>query len=141
VNYLGIDYGTRRIGLSVGDDTLRFAVPIAAIKVNAFDNGIAQIATIVKLRQIQKMIVGYPLNMDGSIGPKAKEIDRFIVLLEKEIGIPAERMDERLTTAAVGDLRQRSPKNRRNMRQKGTVDSAAATLILQDYFDTLEYSA
>jgi putative Holliday junction resolvase len=135
MNYLGIDYGTKRLGLSVGDDELKFAVPIEAIHVTARENVIQKIAEIVNFRKIYKIIIGYPINMDDTIGMKAKEVDCFIHLLEQFITIPIERIDERLTSENVGDLRKRSIKNRQNLRKSGTIDSAAAVIILQDYFD------
>jgi putative Holliday junction resolvase len=73
--------------------------------------------------------------MDDTIGFKAQEVDRFIRLLEKFIAIPVERIDERLTSENVGDMRRRSVKSRRSLRESGAIDSAAAVLILQDYFD------
>ncbi|MDR1366961.1 MAG: Holliday junction resolvase RuvX [Puniceicoccales bacterium] len=135
MDYLGIDYGTKRIGLSVGDSVLNFVVPIKAIRVTGKNNTAKKIAEIVKLREIHKIIIGYPINMDDTIGTKAKEVDYFVHLLEQYITIPMERMDERLTSENVYDLRKRSSKNRQNLRKSGAIDSAAAVLILQDYFD------
>jgi putative Holliday junction resolvase len=113
------------------------AVPFEAIRVNTLGNVGKEIAEIVKLRRIHRIIVGYPINMDDSVGAGTKEVDYFIGLLEKNISIPVERMDERLTSENVGDMRRRSGKNRQNLRRSGAIDSAAAVLILQDYFDML----
>jgi putative Holliday junction resolvase len=137
MNYLGIDYGTKRLGLSVGDDALKFAVPIEAIPVTSWEKVAQKIAAIGNLRQIHKIVIGYPLNMDDTIGTKATEVDRFIHYLEQFTPIPIERIDERLTSENVGDLRRRSATNRRNLRKSGAIDSAAAVLILQDYLDQL----
>jgi putative Holliday junction resolvase len=135
MNYLGIDYGTKRMGLSVGDDVLRLAVPIEAVRVRTPKDAMSRIAEIVKFRRIHKIIVGYPLNMDDTVGTKAREVERFMDLLRWEIGVPVEPVDERLSSENVGDLRRRSIKNRRSLRRNGAIDSAAAALILQDYFD------
>jgi putative Holliday junction resolvase len=140
MNYLGIDYGTKRIGLSIGDDELGFAIPIEAIQVTSLDYTIQRIKKELLLHQIHKIIIGYPINMDDSIGFKAKEVDRFIALLKKNIAIPIERMDERLTSENVTDLRKRSGKNRQNLRKSGMIDSAAAALILKDYLDISDQS-
>jgi putative Holliday junction resolvase len=137
MNYLGIDYGTKRMGLSVGDDELKFAVPIEAIRVSTEERALQRLAEVIKLRNIHKIIIGYPINMNDTIGAKAKEVDHFIDLLGRLISLPIERMDERLTSENVGDMQRRSIKNRQNLRQKGTIDSAAAVLILQDYLDML----
>jgi putative Holliday junction resolvase len=136
MDYLGIDYGTKRIGLSVGNGELKFAVPIEAICITTWGNAAQKISEIIKFRQIHKIIIGYPINMDDTIGTKAREVDRFIRLLERLVAIPIERMDERLSSENVNDLRKRSAKNRQNLRKRGAIDSAAAALILQDYFDT-----
>ncbi|MDR1590885.1 MAG: Holliday junction resolvase RuvX [Puniceicoccales bacterium] len=135
MNYLGIDYGTKRLGLSVGDDALKFVVPIDAISVTSWEKVAQKIAEIGKIRQIHKIIVGYPINMDDTIGAKAKEVDRFVALLKQFVSIPIVRSDERLTSESVGDLYRRSGKNRRKLRKSGAIDSAAAVLILQDYLD------
>ena len=135
MNYLGIDYGTRRIGLSIGDDELSFAVSLPCLHVHIIGDIFEEIKKIVELRKIDKIIVGYPFNMDGSVGYKAKEVDEFIEKLNQYVAISIERVDERLTSESVGDLRHRSGKNRRRLRRSGTVDSAAAVIILQDYFD------
>ncbi|MDR0590527.1 MAG: Holliday junction resolvase RuvX [Puniceicoccales bacterium] len=136
MNYLGIDYGTKRVGLSVGDDALRLAVPIGAVRVKAPGDAVSRIREIVNFRHIHKIIVGYPLNMDDTVGVQAREVERFMDLLRREIGISVEPVDERLSSENVGDLRRRrSIKNRRSLRRKGAIDSAAAALILQDYFD------
>jgi putative Holliday junction resolvase len=135
MNYLGIDYGTKRLGLSVGDDSLKFVVPIEAIPMTTWEKVAQKIAEIGKLRQIHKIVIGYPINMDDTIGAKAKEVDRFVAFLERFVPIPIERIDERLTSENVGDLRKRSSKNRRKLRKSGAIDSAAAVLILQDYLD------
>jgi putative Holliday junction resolvase len=137
MNYLGIDYGTRRLGLSTGDDELKFAVPIEAICVKNPGNVVQQLGEIVVQRRIHKIIIGYPLHMDGRVGTRAREVDQFIASLQRSITIPIERMDERLTSKSVGDMRRRSIKNRQNLKQGGAIDSAAAVLILQDYFDVL----
>ena len=138
MNYLGVDYGTQRIGLSTGDDELRFAVPLKCISGKNLDEVYISIKEIIHSHKIGKIIVGYPLNMDGSVGYKAREVDTFIKLLQERVGdIPIERGDERLTSESVGDLRHRSGKARRRLRRGGAIDSAAAVIILQDYFDTL----
>ncbi|MDR3317673.1 MAG: Holliday junction resolvase RuvX [Puniceicoccales bacterium] len=138
MNYLGIDYGRKRIGLSVGDDELRLAVGLGAILVKDWREVMKEIVKIVESRKIDKIIVGYPINLNGHIGKAAEEVDRFIKDLNEVVGVKIERMDERLTSEGVGDMRKRSPKKRRKLRKKGEVDKVAAVLILQDYFDREE---
>lgn len=136
MNLLGIDYGTKRIGLSFSDSEVGFAFPLAAIQVTDRTKAIEEVVAVVREKRIHQIVVGYPINMDDSIGFKAKEVDQFIEDLSTRISCPIERMDERLTSEAVQDMQgHRSPGNRQNMRKKGTIDSVAATIILQDYLD------
>ena len=136
MNFLGIDYGSKRIGLSTGDDELRFALPLGAILAETFESVTREIAKIVAERKIAKIIIGYPLNMNGSIGYKAKEVESFVEKLKKQIAVPIIYSDERLSSESVEDVQKhRSIKNRQFLRKSGIVDSRAATIILQDYFD------
>lgn len=136
MNFLGIDYGTKRIGLSEGDDELKLAVPLEAIMVGAMDDAIKEIASMVFRKKIGNIVVGYPLNMDDSIGFKAREVDDFIKKLATMVSVPILRIDERLTSETVCDAqKRRSKKNRLKHRKTGVIDSASATIILQDYFD------
>ncbi|MGE9296600.1 MAG: Holliday junction resolvase RuvX [Puniceicoccales bacterium] len=145
MTYLGIDYGEKRIGLSTGDDDVRLAVPIPAAVQATAEARLTQIAEEIKRRRVGALVVGYPYNMDGTVGFKAKEVDAFIAKLEERFGLPVHRTDERLTSqAAEAQMAQTKPKNTRKKqsvkakqqeRRSGNLDSRAAALILQDYLD------
>jgi putative Holliday junction resolvase len=127
---LGIDYGTRRWGLAFGDD-LGVATPLPALVEKELAQRWAALGAIVRSRGITDLVVGYPLNMDGTAGFKAAETDGFAGRLRAEFSLPVHFVDERLTSYEAGEL---SPKKkRRALRSSGVVDSRAATLILQDY--------
>jgi putative Holliday junction resolvase len=135
MSYLGIDYGERRIGLAHGDE-LGIAVPITAAVDPDPEKRLEQIDLVIRERRVKTLVVGYPYNMDGSIGYKAREVDAFIEVLEKRTGLPVHRVDERLTSHEVenafrSDRRYR--KKSRELRAAGDTDSRAAALILQDY--------
>lgn len=139
MRFLGIDYGAKRWGLSYGDE-LALAVPLAAAVAGAKEERFTQVAQEICRRKITALVVGYPYNMDGTAGPKAREVDIFIAELEKRFQLPVHRSDERLTShQAEAELRQkksrRSPAAQRAARATGEVDSRAATLILQDFLD------
>lgn len=137
MNLLGIDYGEKRIGLAFGDE-LGMAVPLPAAARPTEEGRFEEIAAIIARRRVGAIVVGYPYNMDGSIGFKAREVDDFIARLEGKFGLPVHRIDERLTThAAQRGLEEtgRKGKRDRKVRASGEVDSRAATLILQDYLD------
>ena len=129
---LGIDYGARRIGLSFGDE-LGVATPLAALT----DADAAQrwraLAAIVKQRRVTDFVVGHPLNMDETPGFKAKEVEAFAARLRAEFALPVHLVDERLTSYEAESTIAKS--KRRAVRASGIIDSRAATLILQDFFN------
>ena len=132
MRFLGIDYGTRRIGLAYGDE-LGIATPLPALTDADAAKRRAGLAAVVKQRRITDLVLGYPLNMDGSAGFKAKEVDAFAEALRQAFGLPVHLIDERLTShVAEAGMTQ---KELREIRGKGIVDSRAAALILQDYLD------
>lgn len=132
MRFLGIDYGTRRVGLAYGDD-LGIATPLPALTQNDADKRRAALAEVVRQRRITEIVIGYPLNMDGTAGFKAKEVDAFVEQLRADFGLPVHTVDERLTShLAEAGMNQ---KQLRDIRAKGVIDSRAAAIILQDYLD------
>lgn len=129
---LGIDYGTRRIGLAYGDE-LGIATPLPALTEADPARRRAKLAEWVRQRRVTELVVGHPLNMNGTAGFKAKEVEAFVESLRAEFGLPVHLVDERLTSqvAEAG----MSQKELRAIRSKGIIDSRAATLILQDHLD------
>ena len=129
---LGIDYGTRRIGLSFGDE-LGVATPLPAIVDAAPGKRWAALLAMVRQRRVTDIVLGYPLNMDDSAGPKAKETEALAERLRVELNLPVHLVDERLTSYEAESTIAKS--KRREVRASGLVDSRAATLILQDFLD------
>jgi putative Holliday junction resolvase len=129
---LGIDYGTKRVGLAHGDD-VGVATPLPALIDSDQSVRWGKLAELIKQRRITDLVLGYPYNMDGSVGFKAKEVDAFAERLKKEFGLPIHLVDETLTSyAAESSI---AKKNRRSVRDSGLIDSRAACLILQDFLD------
>jgi putative holliday junction resolvase len=142
MRYLGLDYGAKRWGLSHGDE-LGLALPLTPIVAAGAPARFARLAREITARKITDLVVGYPYNMDGTAGFKAREVDKFIAELERRFGLPVHRTDERLTThqaeteiRAAAPRRARTPAARRAARATGELDSRAATLILQDFLDS-----
>jgi len=133
MRFLGIDHGTRRIGLSYGDD-IGVATPLPAIATEDRAKQWSGLASILKERRITEVVVGHPLNMDGTSGPKALEVEEFARRLGAEFGLPVHLVDERLTSYEAESTI--APSKRRAVRKSGLIDSRAATLILQDFLDT-----
>jgi putative Holliday junction resolvase len=132
MRWLGIDYGARRIGLSFGDE-LAVATPLPAL-IEADDaKRWAGLKAVVAARRIDEFVLGYPLNMDDTAGFKAKEVDAFARRLHAEFGRPIHLVDERLTSYEAESTIAKA--KRRDVRASGIIDSRAATLILQDFFN------
>ena len=129
---LGIDYGTKRVGLAHGDE-LGVATPLPAL-IDA-DESVRwrKLGDAIRQRRITDLVVGYPYNMDGTAGFKAKEVDAFAARLRAEFPLPVHLVDETLTSAEAESSIAR--KDRRAVRSSGLVDSRAACLILQDHLD------
>ncbi|MEZ5413859.1 MAG: Holliday junction resolvase RuvX [Opitutaceae bacterium] len=129
---LGIDYGTRRIGLGYGDD-IGVATPLPALVQADAGQRWAELAKLVRDRRITDLVLGYPYNMDGTAGFKAKEVDAFAAELRERFGLPVHMVDERLTSYEAESTIAKG--RRRDVRASGLVDSRAATIILQDFLD------
>ncbi len=129
---LGIDYGTKRVGLAHGDD-LGVATPLPAL-VDA-DAAVrwTKLGEVISQRRITDLVLGHPYNMDGSAGFKAKEVEAFAAKLQTQFGLPVHLVDETLTSYAAEESVPK--KSRRDVRDSGLIDSRAACLILQDFLD------
>lgn len=129
---LGIDYGTKRVGLAHGDD-IGVATPLPALVDADGTARWAKLGEVIKQRRITDLVLGYPYNMDGSAGFKAKEADAFAAKLKAAFGLPVHLVDETLTSAEAES--SIAKKDRRGVRDSGLIDSRAACLILQDFLD------
>ena len=129
---LGIDYGTKRVGLAHGDE-IGVATPLPALTDADETIRWAKLGEVIKARRITDLVLGYPYNMDGSVGFKAKEVDAFAAKLKAAFALPVHLVDETLTSdAAESSI---AKKDRRAVRDSGLIDSRAACLILQDFLD------
>lgn len=135
MNYLGIDWGEKRIGLAFCDE-LGIAFPLPAAVGPSEKKRLQQIETVIQQRQVHSLVVGYPFNMDGSIGFKCREVDHFIEKIEKCFGLPVHRVDERLSSYSVEQRLKGQKQKKQPSRQSGKIDSQAAALILQDFIET-----
>ena len=97
MRFLGIDYGTRRIGVAFGDE-LGVAIPLPAIVDGDAARRWSALLELARERQITAMVLGHPLNMDDTAGPKAREAEALAEKLRAELGVPVHLVDERLTS-------------------------------------------
>ncbi len=136
---LGVDYGTKRIGLAMSDPLRILATAYATL-----DNteGVwSELKSIVTKENIEFAVVGMPLNLKGEEGIKATEVRRFIEELKARVDIEVVLWDERFTTSLAHHYRLASgmrKKQRRNSKER--IDAAAAAVILQDFLDSVKKS-
>lgn len=129
---VGIDYGTRRIGLAYGDE-LGVATPLPALVDAEPTKRWQGLLAAIRERRATDLVLGHPLNMDDTAGPKAKEAEALAARLRTELGLPVHLIDERLTSYEAESTIAKA--KRRSVRASGLIDSRAATLILQDFLD------
>lgn len=128
---MAVDYGDARTGLAVCDRTETLASPIGVIHERDFAATVQKVSFAVREYDVKMVIVGYPKNMNGTIGERAEKCQRFAELLRNLISVPVELWDERSTTvSAHGYLNQT---NTRGKKRKEVVDAVAATIILESY--------
>ena len=128
---LGIDLGKARVGVSVSDELGMLAHPLETVP--AGDNVLARIAEIVAAKDIEKIVIGLPRHMNGSMGTGATEAVAFAEKLRTRVRCQVMTWDERLTTMAANRALRDSGRRTRNSR--AVVDQVAAQIILQSYLD------
>ena len=131
---LGFDYGSRRIGVAVCDELGMTAQGVGTIVRKNREADMAAIAELVGRHDIERIVVGYPIRLDGSEGIQCEKVNGFIRRLEARFSLPVVRWDETLSTKEAEELLRGHgvrPENR-----KALVDRVAASLILQGYLDS-----
>ena len=135
MKYLGLDLGTRTLGVSISDTTKTIASAYGTIhfEEDDYDKAINKLSTIIEKEPIEKIILGLPKNMNGSIGPRALVTLDFKKKLEETFKIEVEMQDERLSTKEASGYMIKADISRKKRKQK--IDSLAANIILQTYLD------
>ncbi len=132
---MGIDYGKVRIGIALTDLLKTIASPYEVYKSVSLQKDVEYFVKLVKEKEVEKIVLGLPLNMDGSEGERAKRTRIFGEMLEKACSVPIVYQDERLSSVEAenylldGDVRRDKRKN--------LIDKVAATIILEDYLRTI----
>lgn len=132
---MAIDFGDARIGLAVSDETATLAGDAWTLNEYNIERAADTVAAEAKKRGVSRFVLGYPKNMDGTIGPRAEKSEQFKALLENCCDIPVVLWDERRTSIAAHDILHANGKKMKNHRK--TVDAVAATLILEGYLGSL----
>jgi len=132
---LGLDVGTKTIGLALSDATWIIASPLQTIERKKFKQDALELRTIINKYDVVGLVIGLPKNMDGSEGPRCQSIKQFSQNLLAEIDIPISFWDERLSTVAVTRTLLEADVSRK--RRQELVDKMAASYILQGALDAL----
>lgn len=135
---LGVDLGSRRIGLAISDVDASFAFPLEAIESAGVSRDIEALRVLIAERDIERVVVGLPLHMDGRAGAEAEEARQFAGALADAAGLSVELLDERWTTAQAERALQDGGKRRRarrEARKSGELDSMAASILLRTWLE------
>lgn len=135
MRYLGLDLGTRTLGISMSDTTLTIASAYKTIRFleNDYDSLIPIIEDLINEYKISKIVLGYPKNMNNTIGDRAETTEMFKKKIEENLNIEVVLQDERLSTKEAHFYMIDADMSRKKRKQK--VDSLAANIILQTYLD------
>ncbi len=133
---LGLDYGTKTVGVAISDPLLLTAQELETItrdRASALRHTLVRIKEICEEYSVEQIVLGYPRNMDDSEGFRCEETLQFKELLEKRVDIPITLVDERLTTVYADEILEESGVAKKD--RKKVIDQIAAAIILQDYLD------
>ncbi|MCR5785949.1 MAG: Holliday junction resolvase RuvX [Eubacterium sp.] len=136
---LGLDYGTKTVGVAISDPLGLTAQSLETIfrkNPTHLRSTLRRIEELVNEYEAEKIVLGFPMNMDQSKGERCRETEEFKNMLEKRLGISVELEDERLTTVAAEEILIESGVRREN--RKAVIDKIAAQIILQQYLDRQE---
>lgn len=130
---LGIDHGSRRVGLALSDELGMIAQPAGYLEAEPASGVFEAVVRLVQDKAVGRIIVGMPRNMDGSYGPAAEGVRQFLEVLRGRVSVPVVAWDERLTTAQAQRVLIQGGVRRSERKEK--VDAAAAAILLQSYLD------
>jgi putative Holliday junction resolvase len=130
---MGLDVGTKTVGVAVSDALGITAQGVTTVRRTNMKADLSALTGLIAEHEVTRIVVGLPLNMDATEGPRAKASRAFGAVLEKATGLPIEYQDERLTTVAAERVLLEADLSRQKRRQ--VIDQVAAQLILQGWLD------
>ena len=134
MRYMGLDLGSRTLGVSLSDPSGMIASSYTIIKhEEEYDRLVDEVKKIIDEKNVEKIVLGLPKNMNGTIGPKGELSYKFKEMLETKLDIPVDLEDERLSTKEATNILIANDTSRK--KRKKVIDSLAATIILQSYLD------
>ena len=131
---LGVDFGDTRTGLAVSDLLGMLANGIGYVNSNYMPKTVQMVSEKAKEYGVSKIVVGLPINMNGTYGPRAERAKEFADMLAAETGLPVEMFDERCSTMAAHQILNMT--DTRGKKRKAAVDTLSAQIILQNYLDS-----
>ena len=131
--YLGLDLGSKTLGLAISDRTSTIATSLEVLRYNDYDELLDKLSKIVESRKVDSFVLGNPLNLDGSISRRSEITFEFKKLLEEKFGKEVIMQDERLSTVEAERMLISNDEKRKN--RKKVIDKVAAAIILQGYLD------
>ena len=134
---LAVDFGDTRTGLAVSDPSRFLASGIGYVSPGGLDKTVEAVAEAAKEQRVSAIIVGLPVNMDGSEGGRAQRCRKFARMLKEASGVAVAMFDERMTTMTAS--RYLNETNTRGKKRKGVIDTLSAQIILQNCLDRLKY--
>ena len=134
---LGVDFGDKRTGLAISNEGQSVASGVTTISVGGMQKTAAEVARVATERGVVGIVVGLPVNMDGSHGPRAEHARKFAGILQGLVTVPVVMMDERMTTMAAS--RYLNETDTRGQKRKQVIDTLSAEIILQNTLDKLKY--
>lgn len=132
---LALDHGRKTIGLAISDVERGIATPLETLRTTKFSRDIEALHRIITQHHICALVIGYPLNLDGSEGPRCQSVRAFVRNLEAHIALPMLLWDERLSSAAADDAMLEANLSREARREK--IDKVAASFFLQSLLDRM----
>ena len=136
MKYLGLDLGKRKLGVAISDSLGIIASFYDNIKISSEEEMLEEVKKIIDKEKIDKVVIGYPKNMDNSLGFRAEETEEFKKKLEKVFMGEIILEDERLTTKLAEDVLIKADMSRK--KRKKVIDGVSAVVILQSYLDRRE---
>ena len=131
---MGLDVGDKRIGIALSDEGALIASPRETLERSGNRKDIKHMLDLARREEVSEIVVGMPFSLDGSLGPQAHKVERFVEALKSETDIRVTTWDERLST--VSAERALLEGNVSRAKRKKTIDRVAAALILQGYLDS-----
>ena len=152
-SFLSIDYGRERMGLAIADARARMAQPLSTLERVNRNEDMRRLRELIRDHGVKQIVVGLPLKLDGTRGEMAEEAERFARRVQKQIGVPVELVDERLTSWEAERLLEETQgrflhadkshvgRKQKKAPERATVDSVAAAVILKEYLERQEQPA